>query len=234
MPPILILLGFLAQRVFDSWREYMGSTVSGMITLTAGGAITAVIAVGIFLPSLFMMVMFHVLIVPSSDGGIYLPEGALRLVPRYSPGLPRTEGLQIHVLDDAYWPPLVMPEAKDLFAAAERVSEITRKDEKVFSTMASGRMLYFLADRDSIWDVANGYIFQIVTGVTTSDALIDFSDAELARAVEREMPGAIIMQSEHPETRRFRVNFPLTWSFIQGHYRLSEEIGPFQILVPNT
>jgi hypothetical protein len=231
MPPVFILFGFLAQRLYDSWNDYLGDAFLRARCIV-GGTITGLIALGIFLPSLFMMFMFQVLIVPSAHGGFHLPEGGLSLVPSYSAGLERAEGIRVHALDDAYWPPLVVPETKDFFAAAKRVSEITGIDEKVFSTMASGLMLFFLSDRDSIWDKANCYVFQTVTGVTTANALKDFSDGELARLLEREKPGAIVVERDHAETRRFMLNFPATWSLITTHYRIAESVGPFQIYIP--
>jgi hypothetical protein len=231
MPPVLILFGYLGQRLYDCWSDYLKNGFSRAGRLV-GGTVTGLIALGIFLPSLFMMLLFQVLIVPSVDGGLRLPEGKLSLVPRYSAGLERAEGIKVHALDDAYWPPLVLPETNDFFAAARRVSEITRADEEVFSTMSSGLMLFFLADRNSISDKANCYVFQTVTGVTTSDALTDFSDGELARLLEREKPGAIIVKKDDIETRRFMTNFPAAWSLITTNYHISEIIGPFQIYVP--
>jgi hypothetical protein len=231
MPPILILFGYLAQCAFDYWKEYLGNTCATAGSIV-GGTVVGLIAAGIFLPSLFMMLMFHVLIVPTADSGFRLVEGDFSLVPRYVPGIERAEGIEIHTIEDSYWPPLAMPGTRDFFTTARRVSEITHKDDKLFSTMSSGLMLYFLADRDSIWDKANCYVFQTVTGVTTSDALKDFSDEELARLLDRERPGAIVVEREHAETKLFVANFPVTWSFIAGNYRVAESIGEFRIYVP--
>ena len=74
-------------------------------------------------------------------------------------------------------------------------------------------------------------------GMTSSDALKNFSDNDLTRLIEQKMPKAIVSEDTDKtyarETERFIANFPHAWSFIMTHYRLSEAVGPFNIYVPD-
>ena len=93
-------------------------------------------------------------------------------------------------------------------------------------------MLYFLADRDGVWDKANCYVWQTVEGTTTSKAFKDFSDRDLVRVLEQDAPKAVVVEEESIETKRFMANWPHAWNFIILNYRPAEKIGPFLIYTP--
>ena len=93
-------------------------------------------------------------------------------------------------------------------------------------------MLYFLADRDGMDGKANCFVFQSVMGVTTSTGIKGFSDLQLTQMVDQKKPKAIIVEKGDLETERFIANWPYTWDFILAHYKVSEEIGPYQIYTP--
>jgi len=230
MPPVLVLFAFLAQRFYDLWKGYL-RTVLPRAGGVIAGALIGMIALGIFLPSLSMMVKFYALIIPTSDGGHRLYDGRLTRVPRYPAGIERAKGIAIHTFGDRHWPPLVEPKVRYFFEVAKRISEITQEDDKLFATTTSGLMLYFLADRDSMSDTANCYVWQTAMGTTTSNLIAGFSDQDLTRLVHTEKPRAIIVEEGDIETERFIANWPMAWSFIVANYRLSENVGPFQIYI---
>ena len=231
LPPIVILLGFLAQRIYDLWKNYL-KTALPRAGRAMAGAIVGILALQIFLPNLIIMLMFHVLIIPSAQRGFHLYEGKLALVPRYSPNIERAEGIAIHTVRGEYWPPLVSYRRIDFFDIAERISAMTSKEDKLFSTMSSATMLYFLADRDSVSDKANCYIYQTAMGTTTSRLIEDFSDNDLVRIIHAERPAAVVIEEKSNETASFIGNWPTTWNLIMSNYRLAEQIGDFQIYVP--
>jgi hypothetical protein len=146
----------------------------------------------------------------------------------------RARGLALHVFSDEIGAPVLPPKTISFFDVAEEISRITQKGDKVFSTMTSGLMLYFLSDRDSIGGKANCYVWQTVQGTTTSNALEDFSDVDLTRMIQQERPKAIIVEPDDVETKRFAINWPGAWNFILSRYRVLETIGPYQIYVPDT
>ena len=198
-------------------------------------ALTCMLMLGIFLPSFFMMISFNFLMIPSREGmGRRLYNGRLTPVPRYPAGIERAEGIAIRtfVFEGKYWPPLASPKKIDLFSLAKRVSVITRKEDNLFSTMSSALMLYFLADRDSVSDKANCYVWQTGMGTTTSEEIAGFSDMDLTRIIDTKRPAAIIVEKGGIETERFKRNWPSSWSFILSHYFPAEQVGPFQIYVP--
>ncbi|NQU08828.1 MAG: hypothetical protein HQ583_09715 [Candidatus Abyssubacteria bacterium] len=231
MPPVFVLFGLLGERFYDSWKGYLAEASPRIGGAVAGTAI-GLIALGVFLPSLFMMVSFHFLIVPSSDEGYYLHGGKLALVPRVPAGIERAKGIAIHTFGERYRPPLVEPEAKYIFDVVRRISAITQKGDKLFATTTSALMIYFLADRDSMSDTANCYVWQTAMGTTTSDTMKDFSDRNLTRMIDTERPKAIVVEKEDIETKRFVANWPTAWNFIMANYRVAESIGPFQIYTP--
>jgi hypothetical protein len=120
----------------------------------------------------------------------------------------------------------------DFMELTERVIAITKKEDKLFSTMTSGLMLFFLADRDSVSDIANCYVWQTAMGTTTSRDIADFSDRDLWEIMMSGAPKAIVVEEGNIETDRFIANWPITWNFIKINYRVSESVGPFQIYVP--
>ncbi|NQU08931.1 MAG: hypothetical protein HQ583_10230, partial [Candidatus Abyssubacteria bacterium] len=231
LPPIVILLGFLAQRIYERWKDYL-KTALPRAGRAIAGAIVGILALMIFLPNLIMMLLFHVLIVSSRTEPFHLYEGKLALVPRYSPNIERAEGIAIHTVRDEYWPPLVMYQLIDFFDIVERISAITDKEDKLFSTMSSAMMLYFLADRDSVSDKANCYVYQTAMRTTTTRLVEDFSDNDLVQIVLAEMPAAIVVEEDSHETASFVTNWPNTWNLIMSNYRLAEQIGEYQIYVP--
>jgi hypothetical protein len=234
MPPFFILFGILAQRFYDFWRGFLGIENSRAGKRVAD-ALICILVLGIFLPSFFMMAAFNFLMIPSQGGtGWRLYNGRLTPVPRYPAGIERAEGLAIRtfVSEGNYWPPLADPKTIDLFNLAKRVSVITREEDSLFSTMSSALMLYFLADRDSVSDEANCYVWQTGMGTTTSEEIAGFSDLDLTRIIDTKRPAAIIVEKGGIETELFTRNWPSTWSFIISHYFPAEQIGPFQIYVP--
>ncbi len=234
MPPFFILFGILAQRFYDFWKGFFGMEYPRTGKRVAN-ALTSLLMLGIFLPSFFMMISFNFLILPSREGmGRRLYNGRLTPVPRYAAGIERAEGIALRtfVFEGNYWPPLVDPEMIGFFELAERIVAITEKEDKLFSTMTSGLMLYFLADRDSVSDIANCYVWQTAMGTTTSRDIDDFSDRDLWEIMMSGEPKAIVVKKGDIETDRFIKSWPITWNFIQVNYRVSESVGAFQIYVP--
>jgi hypothetical protein len=235
LPPFLILLGYLGERCYDSWKDYLKNALP-RVGSTAAGTVTGILMLGILLPSLYMMFMFKFITVPTPDRRWRLPQGKLTLVPRSPVTLERARGISIHTLDGHIWIPPECPRTKHFFDVARRISETTRQGDRIFATMGSSLMLCFLSDRDSLSGAESCYVWQTVMGMTTSDALKNFSDIDLTRLIEEKMPAAIIMEDPDKthavETERFIANFPHAWKFIVTHYRLSEDIGPFKIYVP--
>ena len=234
LPPVLVLFGFLAQRLYECWKDYLDSALPRAGKALAS-VITGVLLLEIFVPSLMMMLMFQFLIVPSAERGLHLYGGKLALAPRYRPNVRRAEGMALHMFRDNYWPPLVDPEMFDFFELTKRVIAITKKEDKIFSTMTSGLMLFFLADRDSVSDIANCYVWQTSMGTTSSAAIKDFSDRDLLQTLSADMPKAIIVEQgpkNDLETKRFIENWPITWSFIKTNYRIAESVGAYRIYVP--
>ena len=234
LPPMLVLFGVVAERFYDMGRDYLASNLPRAAKIMPR-AIVGLLALQIFLPSMSMMLMFHVLIFQSAKIGYHLYKGKLALVPRHHIDTDRARGIVIHSLLDEYRPPLVDPAALDFFEVVNRVSAITEKDDRIFSTMTSGLMLFFLADRDSVSDIANCYVWQTSMGTTSSADIKDFSDRDLLQILSTDMPKTIIVE-EGPkkdfETKRFIENWPITWSFIKTNYRIAESVGAYRIYVP--
>lgn len=230
MPPFFILFGVLAQRFYDLWIRYL-STAFPRAGRRIAAALTYMLILGILSPSLFMMFAFTFVITPSPDGrGFQLYNGTLVPVPRSSVGVDRAKGLEIGTLS---WPPLKTQRILDFFEVVRRVSAITREGDKLFSTMPSALMLYFLTDRDSVSNKANCYVWQTTMGTTTSELIRDFSDLELVRIIGKERPRVIISEAEAAETKLFEANWPVSWNFIKANYRVAETVGPFEIYVPS-
>jgi hypothetical protein len=234
LPPLLILFGVVAERFYDMWRDYLASAAPRASRIVPR-AIIGLLALQVFVPSMSMMLMFHVTIIQSAKIGYYLYKGKLALVPRHRIDVERARGIVIHTIRGEYRPPLVDPASLDFFEIAGRVSDMTRKDDRIFATMTSGLMLFFLADRDSVSDIANCYVWQTCMGTTTSKDIKDFSDRDLLQILKTNMPKAIVVE-EGPkkdyETKRFIENWPITWSFIQANYRVAESAGAYHIYVP--
>jgi hypothetical protein len=231
LPPVLVLFGFLAQLLYDRWKDYLDSAIPRAGKAVAG-AITGIFLLQIFLPSLILMLMFQFLIVPSAEKGLRLYRGKLALAPRYHSSIPRAKGIALHALRENYWPPLVDPETIVFLEFAERVIATTKKEDKLFSTMTSALMLYFLADRDSVSDIANCYVWQTAMGTTTSDAIKEFTDLDLLEIMRTGRPRAFLVEEGAFETERFKKSWPITWNFMMSNYRLAESVGAFQMYVP--
>lgn len=225
LPPFLILLAFLGDRLFSSIQGYLADDFPKHSRLVSG-MVTGLLGFGIFLPSLLMMVLFQVAIVPLRDG-LHLYRGSFMLVPRYRVPLERAKGLSLHIIDEYYWAPLSDPKVKAFFNTAEYLIQTTRKGDKLFSTMTSSLMLYFLSDRDGVSDKANCYVWQTVEGTTTSSAFEDFSDRKLAQLIHAERPKVVIVEEGSVETKRFIANWPITWDVIMRSYHLTHREGPF-------
>jgi hypothetical protein len=234
LPPLLVLFGVVAERFYDMWKDYLAPDLPRLGKIMPRAMIGA-LALQIFFPSMLMMLMFYVLIFPSNKIGYHLYNGKLTLVPRYYIDTERARGIVIHALENEFRPPLVDPASLDFFEAVNRVSAITEKDDRIFSTMTSGLMLFFLADRDSVSDIANCYVWQTSMGTTSNADIKDFSDRDLLQILSTDMPKAIIVEQgpkKDYETVRFIENWPITWSFIKANYRITESAGAYKIYVP--
>lgn len=233
MPPLFMLFGVLAQRFHDMWKKYLDS-VSAVFARFLPRAMLAALAIGMFLPSLFMMLLFHVFIVPTPDG-YRLHDGRLSLMPTYRPRIERTRGLKLHVLDGAYWQPLVIPKTLEFFDLAEQVASMTVPGDTLLCTTSWSFMLYFLTDRDCIEDKTNSYIWQTIMGISTSEAIRDYSESDLIRLIQERKPSVIVAEDNGSvEMKLFIANWPKAWNYITANYGLSARVGQFLIYTPNS
>jgi hypothetical protein len=235
LPAFVILVGFLMERFYNSWKNYLHRECPRIGRITAA-TMTGALVIGILLPSLFMMFMFRFIMIPTADRRWQLYQGELTPVPRAPVTLERARGISIHTLDGYIWIPPECPKTWRFFDVVRRITAITEENDTVFSTTGWSLMLYFLADRDSMSEEANCYVWQTVMGLTTSEALESFSDEELRGLIEREQPKVIVVEDEEVayaiETKSFIRNWPKSWEFIMMNYRLREDIGPFDLYVP--
>ncbi|GAB4336428.1 MAG: hypothetical protein Kow0099_09440 [Candidatus Abyssubacteria bacterium] len=231
MPPVFILSGLLAQRFHDMWTQYLPHpSAAGRILPRA---MIAALAIGIFLPSLFMMLLFNVYIVPTPQG-YRLHQHRVSLMPTYQPRLQRARGLELHVLENTYWQPLVMPKSLDFFDLVDRVASMTTHGDTLLCTTSWSFMLYFLTDRDCIEDKTNSYVWQTIMSISTSEAIRNYSEHDLIRLIEERRPAAIVAEDGTIEMKLFVMNWPKAWDYITTHYRLADRVGQFLIYTPKS